>query len=97
MVSAPSAPALATMPLVWNRPWPASASVTVNEPAVPRSGDVASSVTVPTLSPAMTGTSLVPVRVTTTSCGVPSAESTVKVSTLVSPAARYCAALSATV
>ena len=96
MESVPSAPALATMPLVWNTDCPASASLMVRVPVSVRVGSLKSSVTAPMSLPRMTGTSLVPVTVTTTSCGVPSADSTVKVSTWVSPAARYCTALLAT-
>ena len=96
IVSVPSAPALATMPPVWNTDCPASASLIVSVPVSVRVGSLKSSVTAPMPTPAITGRSLVPVTVTATSCGVPSAASTVKVSSLVSPAGRYCTALLAT-
>ena len=80
IVSAPSAPGLAVMPLVWNTDWPVSVSVMVSWPVAMRSGLVASSVTAPALTPVMTGRSLVPVMLTVTLEGVPSAEVTLKVS-----------------
>ncbi|MNE66254.1 hypothetical protein D3C80_1617930 [compost metagenome] len=90
MVRLPSAPALGVPVPALNTASPASRSVRVRVPLSVRVGVVASSVTAPWSSPAITGRSLVPVMVMTTSWLVPSALCTVKVSTLVSPAARYC-------
>ncbi|MNN68391.1 hypothetical protein D3C81_1840980 [compost metagenome] len=84
------------MPEVWNVASPVSASVMDREPESVRFGLLASSVTAPTLLPAITAASLTPVMVTTTSWLVPSRALTVKVSTLVSPAWRYCTAALAT-
>ncbi|MNE79210.1 hypothetical protein D3C80_1756750 [compost metagenome] len=79
-----------------NTDWPASASSTVSTPLSVRVGLVASSTTAPRSAPAMVGRSLVPVMVMVTTWLVPSALCTVKVSTLVSPSARYCTLLLST-
>ncbi|MOA59988.1 hypothetical protein D3C78_1847510 [compost metagenome] len=84
------------MPEVWNVASPVSASVMLRLPESVRFGLLASSVTAPTLSPAITAASLTPVMVTLIWCSVPSRALTVKVSTLVSPAWRYCTAALAT-
>ena len=89
IVSVPSASALAVMPPVWESAWPVSASPMVSVPKSVSVGSLKSSVTAPISSPVIAAASLVPVIVTTTACGVPSADSTVKVSTWISPAARY--------
>ena len=82
--------------MVLNAAWPWSASEIEIDPVAFRVGLVASSVTSTTVGVPITAVSLTPMIVKATCLVVPSSEVTVKVSTLVSPAPRYCTLLSAT-
>ncbi|MGY4368744.1 hypothetical protein ACVW1A_004809 [Bradyrhizobium sp. LB1.3] len=82
--------------VVLNAAWFWSASEIEIEPEAFRTGLVASSVTSTAFGVPMTAASLTPTIVKATCFWVPSREVIVKVSTLVSPAPRYCTLLSAT-
>ncbi|MNE91723.1 hypothetical protein D3C80_1893690 [compost metagenome] len=78
---------------------PVSASVMLRVPpalSLPAWSTSASSVTAALSVPPITAASLTPVMVTLIWCSVPSRALTVKVSTLVSPAWRYCTSALAT-
>ncbi|MGY4330822.1 hypothetical protein ACVW1A_004811 [Bradyrhizobium sp. LB1.3] len=76
----------------WNADSPWSTSTIETVPVAYRIGLVASSVTSWTVGVPITAASLMPWMVKETCLLVPSSEVTVKVSTLVSPAPRYCVA-----
>ena len=64
MLKDPRAFSLAVMPLVWKLPSPVSASLMLRVPVSVRLGVLASSVTAPMASPAITAASLVPLMLT---------------------------------